>query len=99
VNGLTATEERLVERYAAVLDYLSRCAQAIDAGNWHYLNDKARQLLGATQKLAAAANDAEQAAHRRRPPRREEVRVAVAYSGHHYRAGRLLHPIDPKGRG
>jgi hypothetical protein len=96
MNGLTATKQRLIERYAAVLDSLSR-PQAIDAGNWHYLNDKARQLLGATQQLAAAANEAARA-RRRRPPRREAVRLAVAFSGHQYRAGRLLHPIDPKGR-
>ena len=32
---------RLVEQYVSVLDYISRCAQAIDHGDWFYLHDKA----------------------------------------------------------
>ena len=33
-----------------------------------------------------------------RRPRKQAVRAAVAWFGRHYRAARLLHPLDPKGR-
>jgi hypothetical protein len=43
-SGLTTPETRLVEQYVSVLDYVSRCAQAIDHGDWFYLHDKADAL-------------------------------------------------------
>jgi len=88
---LTDSELLLAEWYVSVLDYVSRCAQAIDEGNWHYLQDKAGQLQRAAQRLAEVATEAYEAEGADRP-RRDAVRAAVALHGRHYRAGRLLHP-------
>jgi len=46
-EDLTSMETRLAERYVSVLDFVSRCALAVDEGNWHYLWDKAGQLAHA----------------------------------------------------
>jgi len=98
MSQLTPTEVRLVEQYVSVLDYLSRCAQAIDAGDWYYLADKASSLAWQAERLAQITGEIEQAVRQgRRRPRAEAVRAAVAHHGH-YRAARLLHPLDPKGR-
>jgi len=87
---LTAAEERLVERYLWVLDFVSRCAQAVDEGNWYYLMDKAGQLTGAASRL-----EEELGASRGRPKvRAEAVLAAVRFHGRHYRASRLLHPVQ-----
>jgi hypothetical protein len=99
MSRLTTTEVRLVEQYVSVLDYLSRCAQAIDHGDWYYLADKAGSLAYQAEQLAAITGEVEQTGRQgRRRPRREAVRAAVAHHGRHYRAARLLHPIQPKGR-
>jgi hypothetical protein len=79
---LTTTETRLVERYAWVLDLVSRCAQGLDAGDWYYLADKADDLAARAERLAEVAGEIAQAvrdgrcgrpraqlARRRRPPR------------------------------
>jgi hypothetical protein len=95
MNELTPTEVRLVEQYVSVLDYLSRCAQAIDHGDWFYLYDKAGTLAEEAERLSKLAREAYDAPRR---PRRQAVRAAVAWFGRHYRAARLLHPLDPKGR-
>jgi hypothetical protein len=95
MNGLTTTEVRLVEQYVSVLDYLSRCAQAIDHGDWFYLYDKAGTLAEQAERLAEFAREAYDAPRR---PRKQAVRTAVAWFGRHYRAARLLHPLNPKGR-
>jgi hypothetical protein len=95
VSELTPTEVRLVEQYVSVLDYLSRCAQAIDHGDWFYLYDKAGTLAEEAERLSTLAREAYDAPRR---PRRQAVRAAVAWFGRHYRAARLLHPLDPKGR-
>jgi hypothetical protein len=95
VNELTPTEVRLVEQYVSVLDYVSRCAQAIDNGDWFYLYDKSGTLAERAERLAELAREAYDAPRR---PRRQAVRAAVAWFGRHYRAARLLHPLDPKGR-
>jgi hypothetical protein len=91
-SGLTITETRLVEQYVSVLDYVSRCAQAIECGDWFYLHDKAGALADQAQRLAAIAHEAYQAPRRPRVP---AVRAAVAWFGRHYRAARLLHPLEP----
>jgi hypothetical protein len=91
-SGLTTTEMRLVEQYVSVLDYLSRCAQAIDGGDWFYLYDKADALAHQAQRLSAIAREAYDAPRRPRVP---AVRAAVAWFGRHYRAARLLHPLEP----
>ena len=99
-TGLTDAEERLAEQYVRVLDFVSRCAQAIDAGNWHYLRDKAGQLESAAGQLARVAGQTWQEIDAGKPrPRTEAVRAAVAQAGHHYRAGRLLHPVEPGRQG
>jgi hypothetical protein len=97
MSQLTPTEVRLVEQYVSVLDYLSRCAQAINHGDWFYLYDKAGDLATAAQRLSQIAHQAYQASTQSYGPRAEVVRAAVAWQGRHYRAGRLLHPA-PKGR-
>jgi hypothetical protein len=95
VRELTTSEARLVEQYVSVLDYLSRCAQAIDHGDWFYLYDKAGTLA---EQAAGLAELAREAYHAPRRPRKEAVRLAVAWFGRHYRAARLLHPLDPERR-
>jgi hypothetical protein len=94
---LTTTETRLVERYVWVLDLMSRCAQGIDAGDWYYLADKASDLAARAERLAEVAGEIAQAVRDgRRGPRAQVVRAAVAHYGRHYRAGRLLHPAQPR---
>ena len=44
MSELTNPEIRLVEQYVGVLDYLSRCAQAIDTDDWWYLLAKTAEL-------------------------------------------------------
>jgi hypothetical protein len=92
---LTRTETRLAERYVSVLDFVSRCAQAIDDpdGDWFYLADKAGALADAAERLAEVAGEAVDAERRHaQTPRPQAVRAAVAHYGRHYRAARLLHP-------
>jgi hypothetical protein len=99
VSRLTTTDVRLVDQYVSVLDYLSRCAQAIDTDDWYYLADKAAGLAFQAERLAAITAEVEQTDRRSgRWPRPEAIRAAVAHHGRHYRAGRLLHPPEPKGR-
>jgi hypothetical protein len=86
-NELTSTETRLVERYMAVLDHVSRCGVAIDAGDWPDLLDKARLLAHQAGRLVEIASEVWQAIQRQQPsPRTEAVRAAVAFYGRHYRA-------------
>jgi hypothetical protein len=97
---LTTTETRLVERYVWVLDLVSRCAQGIDGGDWYYLADKAGDLAVKAERLAEIADEVAQAVRDgRRRPRTQAVRAAVALHGRHYRAGRLLHPAQPRHAG
>jgi hypothetical protein len=99
MSQLTTTEVRLVEQYVSVLDYLSRCAQAIDGGDWYYLADKAASLALQARRLAKITGEVEQTGRRTgRWPRSEAIRAAVAHHGRHYRAARLLHPDQPRGR-
>jgi hypothetical protein len=92
----TDAEIRLVEQYLRVLDFTSRCTQAIDAGDWHYLADKATQLQDAASGLARVARQTWQQVGAGQPrPRTEVVRAEVAHHGRNYRAGRLLHPTQP----
>jgi hypothetical protein len=93
---LSDAEVRLAEQYVSVLDFVSRCAQAIDGGDWFYLHDKASQLEDAAGRLAKITGDTWQEIRAGKPrPRTEAIRAAVAYFGRHYRAARLLHPAEP----
>ncbi len=92
----TDAEIRLVEQYVRLLDFVSRCAQAIDTGNWHYLLAKTAQLEDAAGGLARVARQTwEQVSAGGPRARPEVVRAEVAYHGRHYLAGRLLHPTEP----
>jgi hypothetical protein len=91
-GGLSTAEIRLAEQYVSVLDYISRCAMAIERGDWFYLHDKAGALVVEAERLAIIAHEAYQAPRR---PRAQAVRAAVAWFGRHYRAARLLHPLEP----
>jgi hypothetical protein len=97
-GGLTPAELRLVEEYVGVLDYLSRCVLGIERGDWFYLYDKAGELATAAGRLSEIAYEAYQAYEQRQGPRPEAVAAAAAWQGRHYRAGRVLHPTQPKGR-
>jgi hypothetical protein len=93
----TDAEIRLVEQYVRVLDFISRCAQAIDHGDWFYLHGKAAQLNDATSGLARVTGQTREQISAGQPrPRTEAVRAEVAYHGRHHRAGRLLHPTEPE---
>jgi hypothetical protein len=92
----TDAEVRLVEQYVHVLDFISRYAQAIDSGDWYYLADKAHQLHDATDDLARTTRQTRKQVSTGQPrPRAEVVQAEVTHHGRHYRAGRLLHPLDP----
>jgi hypothetical protein len=93
----TDAEIHLAEQYVRVLDFVSRCAQAIDTGNWHYLWAKTAQLEDAATDLARIANRTWQVSAGGPRPRAEVVRAEVAWHGRHYLAGRLLHPTPQGG--
>jgi hypothetical protein len=99
MKGLTTTEARLVEQYVSVLDYLSRCAQAVERDDWFYLHDKSAELAVRAERLAAVAAELWRRIDRqRRLPRRGAIAAAVAWHGRHYRAGRLVHPTHRQSR-
>lgn len=97
MDRYTDQETILAERYVSVLDYVSRCAQAVEQGDWHYLWDKAGSLREAAARLdecLATGLDADGARGFRSPTvRSAAVRAAVAEWGRHYAAGRALHPL------
>src|SRR5918994_505265 len=98
MKGLTSDELRLVEECVWVLDFVSRCALGVERADWFYLYDKASELQRAAGQLAEVAHQAYQTSTEGHGPRAEAVRAAVAWQGRHYRAGRLLHPHQPRGR-
>ena len=92
----TNTEARLAEQYVSVLDFVSRCAQAIDHGDWFYLYDKASELVDVAGRLARIAGETwDEISVGKFLPCSEAMRAAVAQFGRHYRAARLLHPLEP----
>jgi hypothetical protein len=99
MNRLTTREVRLVEQYLGVLDYVSRCAEAVEGDDWFYLYDKSAELAVRAERLAEVAAELWRRVdqQQRRPPR-GAIAAAVAWHGRHYRAGRLLHPAHPKER-
>jgi hypothetical protein len=95
---LTTTKVRLVEQYVSVLDYVSRCAQAVECDDWFYLYDKSSELAVRAERLAELAAELWRVIDRQgRLPHRGAIGAAVAWHGRHYRAGRLLHPAEPRG--
>jgi hypothetical protein len=98
MKGLTSNELRLVEQYLWVLDLVCRGALGIERADWFYLYDKAGELQRAAGQLAEVADEAYQASTQGRGPRLEAVGAAVAWQGRHYRAGRLLHSQQQRGR-
>jgi hypothetical protein len=95
-DRLTPSEVRLAGQYVRVLDFVSRCAQAVDHGDWFYLSDKASRLEDAARGLQAVAGETWQEIGAGTPrPRKAAVGAAVAHYGRHYRAARLLHPAEP----
>jgi hypothetical protein len=90
---LTIPERRIAEAYVPVLDYVSRCALAIDRGDWFYLYDKAAELEHAAQRLSTAAHAGHKATAE---PRGAAVRAFVADRSWRagFRAGELLHPVE-----
>jgi hypothetical protein len=86
---LTPDEERIVNRYLSVIDFMSRCAQAVDEENTYYLWDKSAQLLGAVEGLK---QELDRSGGKPRLTRNGAMVAAIRYHGRHYRAGRLLHP-------
>jgi len=95
-DELTTAEMRLVEQYVSVLDYLSRCAQAIDHGDWFYLYDKADTLAEKAGRLTALAREAYDAPRRPRTAavgRRWPGRAATTG------LGGCCTPLDPQGDG
>ena len=99
MSRLTTAEVRLVEQYVAVLDHVSRCAQAVEGDDWFYLYDKSAELAVRAERLAEVTGEFWRSIERqRRLPHRGAIAAAVAWQGSHYRAARLLHPLDPGGR-
>ena len=99
MNRLTPSEVRLVEQYLSVLDYVSRCAQAVECDDWFYLYDKSAELAVRAKRLAEVAAELWRTIDtQRRLPPRGAIAAAVAWHGRHYRVGRLLHPAAPKER-
>ena len=86
----THHEIRVAEQYISVLDFVSRCAQAIEEDSFRYLEDKAAQLRYAAGRLEAVLGDLGDQS----PLRPGAVRAAVAHYGRFYRACRLLHPEE-----
>jgi hypothetical protein len=70
MTRLTPSEVRLVEQYVSVLDYLSRCAQAVEHDDWFYLYDKSAELAVRADRLAEVAAELWRTIdqQRRRPP-------------------------------
>jgi hypothetical protein len=88
MTGCTQDEIRVAEAYVSVLDFVSRCAQAVAEENPHYLWDKAGQLRSAAERLRDILAKSEG-----RPRLRPGALPAlVARHGRYYRACRLLHP-------
>lgn len=94
VPKLRGMEQRLAEDMTSVLDFVSRLQDAIDAGDWHYLFDKAGQLARAADQLKVAAGYEidERQLKPSQAARPAAIAAAVRSYARHYRAGRLLYP-------
>ena len=75
---LTPAEGKLAQAYVETMDFVSRCAQALEDGNWDYLADKACQLRNRAIELERAADAAKAASPQ---PRAAAVLSAVTALG------------------
>lgn len=89
VAAQTPDETRIAERYLSVLTDVSRCAEAVRAGDWTRLAGTADDLCRRAALLAEAAGKLEQTAP---GPRGEVVAKLVATGNDSSTAARLLHP-------
>ncbi|MEV6956109.1 hypothetical protein [Streptomyces sp. NPDC051183] len=87
--GLSPEESRLAGDYVHVLDLVSRAAQALEAGSFTHLSEKAQDLSGAAQALAVSAAQAVQAEP---SVRTSSVIAAVTARGWRLPAVQALHP-------
>jgi hypothetical protein len=99
-NETTPDEGKLAQTYAETMDFVSRCAQALADGDWHYLSDKTGQLRMRVEELEQAADAAAALERTPQSPRRDVVLAEVIRRGRNYRAVALLHSsaIDPNTR-
>lgn len=92
-TGFTDDEVQISEAYICVLDFVSRCALAVDEDNFYYLWDKVGQLESAAKRLHEILGES-----KGRPRvRAGVVHRAVAAHGRYYDACRLLHPPSNAG--
>lgn len=54
-TDLTPAAQQLAHCWARTLDQVARCQQAIDNGDWVYLNDEAGELTVLADEVSAAA--------------------------------------------
>ena len=92
----TPDELRIAERYLWVLDYVSRCADAVRGGDWDELDDAAQSLARRAGQLAEAARDRHD---RSAGPRPHVVVGMVAERNSDSEAAALLHPYRPGATG
>jgi hypothetical protein len=86
---VTPVEGRLAQAYTETMDFVSRCAQAIAAGDWDYLADKAGDLRNRVEQLETTAAAA--AAAKVPSARADAVLAEVVSRGGSYRAVKALH--------
>jgi ABC-type transporter Mla subunit MlaD len=88
----TADELRIAERYLWVLDYVSRCADAVRHGDWSELDDAAQDLARRAAQLAEAARELHDPAT---APRAHVLLTIAAEHNRDSQVARLLHPNPP----
>jgi hypothetical protein len=88
----TPDELRIAERYLWVLDFVSRCADAVRQGDWEELNDVAQSLARRAEQLAGAARELQD---KTADPRAHVVVGIVAKHNGDSEAAGLLHPNPP----
>lgn len=96
VPDQTADELRIAERYLWVLDYVSRCADAVRHGDWSELDDAAQDLARRAGQLAEAAHELHD------PATAPRAHVVLTIAAEHNRASQvalLLHPNPPGATG
>lgn len=93
----TSYEQGIGEDFVSVLDFAGRLAQAVEEGDWWYLQDKARQLAAAAERLRGRVWDDDERRldiedEKGRRPRPAAVLAVVRRAAQHYRVVRALYP-------